>query len=41
MAPQLWPQRMPGMLASLMSLFDKLFGSKSPSDPYQTAEAQF
>ncbi len=40
MAHQLWPQRMPGMLASLMSLFDKLFGSKSPSDPYQT-EAQF
>ncbi len=40
MAHQLWPQRMPGMLASLMSQFDKLFGSKSPSDPYQT-EAQF
>ena len=40
MAPQLWPQRIHGMLASLMSLFDKLFGSKSRPDPYQT-EAQF
>ena len=40
MAPQLWPRRMPGMLASLMGLFDKIFGSNSPSDPYQT-EAQF
>ena len=38
--PQLWPQRMPGMLAIPMSLFDKIIGSNSPSDSYQT-EAQF
>ncbi len=38
--PQLWPQRMAGMLAILMSLFDKVFGSNSPPDSYQTG-AQF
>ncbi len=38
--PDLWPQRIPGKRAHLVSLFDKLFRSKNPADPYQI-EAQF
>ena len=39
-ASQLGPRRIPGKRANLVSLFDKLFRSKNPADPYQT-EAQF